>query len=391
MKITTIKSKQIRDKYQSFEEALKDLIPNWTHPLCNICKIELSDLGTLFFEDDEYRHELPKRKCCCVGECPSAKIKFGTDEYRIVVTGKDPDELRLEKIERFKKVVETTRARGYYEPDNNPMSKKRLKNEGMSDEDIDLFMKSKGQKAVSTKRDSGFYDDKSNNPYSIEYWIKTGLSEDDAKLKIRNKNHNCKEYWTSRGFENDEAERKASKSADTNSLDAKIIRHGEDVGNKKYKDTCDLLSSSWTMKSVGHWNFGTSKAACELFDNISNLTNEKCFYKSEFSKINKEWYLSDENGINFYDFTIPNLKIIIEFNGEHVHPRKDKLTKDKWNSWKHAFSKKNADAIHIQDQEKIHKAIINGYNVLVLWSKDDKLTNIEIATNFIREVQNARL
>jgi hypothetical protein len=34
----------------------------------------------------------------------------------------------------------------------------------------------------------------------------------------------------------------------------------------------------------------------------------------------KEFYLKEESFRYFYDFTIPRLKICIEYNGEHVHP-----------------------------------------------------------------------
>ena len=43
---------------------------------------------------------------------------------------------------------------------------------------------------------------------------------------------------------------------------------------------------------------------------------------------NSEFFLTDlENGKSyFYDLTFPSLNFIFEYNGEHVHPNKNKLT-----------------------------------------------------------------
>lgn len=105
-----------------------------------------------------------------------------------------------------------------------------------------------------------------------------------------------------------------------------------------------------------------------------NGSKEKYIY----SKKNKTCY--------YYDFCVEynNLKYIIEFNGEHVHPNPNTLTKNEWLLWEHTFNKKDADTIFEYDKYKNTLANQNGYQVLSIWSSVSKIDNIEKCKQFLK-------
>jgi hypothetical protein len=380
-----IKNKLLKT-YKSLEEAFIDLLPGWKPPICQLCNNKLPNIGTLTIEDGEYIYHPHTHICCLLSDCPSFKIKKRTDEYRNKVLGKSLEEIKLSNKIRLQRVVESARRNGVYLPENNPMSKNKLRDRGMTEEEISKFGSDRALKAIETKREAGWYDDISNNVYSREYHLKKGLTEEETDQFIRSKNHNCKEFWVKRGYSEEEATEKSKKSADTISLTAKIDRYGEELGKIKYTETIENLSNGWNPVCAGHFNFGTSQAASDFFDEIKNNIPYKCYYKSKTnSEINKEWYISIPKAIYFYDFTIIDLKLIIEFNGEHVHPRKDKLTEEQFLNWKHAFTKVSGVETYEKDQNKMYAATNLGYNILILWSRDPFEYNLKTALNFIKE------
>jgi hypothetical protein len=390
--MTKIKWQQLRSSliksYGSLEKAFQEILDEWNHPTCSFCNDKLLDLGTVTKVGDSYNYHPPKHKCCLKSNCESSKINPRSKQYRIIVLGQNELEVELKNKLRLEKSVKTARSNGKFLPENNPMSKSKLKRDGFTNEEIINIGSARAQKMISTKRQNGWFDDISNNPFSKSFYTKQGMSEKEAIDKIKSKNHNCKEYWISLGFNEVEAQEKASTSADTNSLKAKVRRHGKN-GLLKYKSTCKQMSRSWTHKSMGHYNLGTSKSASNLFLALSIYSTHKCYFKSAIDKNTKEWFLSDKESICFYDFTIPELKLIIEFNGEHVHPRKDRMSTQQFSNWKHAFTKESAEEVFKKDQNKVLKATNLGYNVLILWSKDEFDFNLQLAINFLKEHSNA--
>lgn len=386
--------KELLNKYPSLEDAFIDLIPGWIPPKCKLCNNKLPEIGSLYYDDNKnLLHKPDKRFCCLSPECRSSKINIRSDEYKNIVMGRSIEEIIAKNKERVRKVIETSRKRGVYLPENNPMSKNKLRQRGMSEEEITKFSSDRALKSIETKRKAGWYDDISNNVYSKEYHLKKGLSQKEADHFIRSKNHNCKEFWIKQGYSEEDSIKNSKKSADTISLNSKINRYGEELGKIKYKETIKNISAGWNINSAGHFSFGTSKAASDIFDEIKKNIPFECYYKSKInSEINnKEWYISVLKNIYFYDFVIVDLKIIIEFNGEHVHPRKDLLTEEQFINWKHAFSKESGIETYNKDQNKIYTAEKEGYNVLVLWSKDSKDFNINKALNFIKEHTNGKI
>jgi hypothetical protein len=80
----------------------------------------------------------------------------------------------------------------------------------------------------------------------------------------------------------------------------------------------------------------------------------------------KEYKLVTENYLFFYDFTIKNLKIIIEFHGVGFHARSpsDILIREK------------AEDVIARDKRKELVAIENGFEIFTIWSDENNLLDI---------------
>lgn len=104
----------------------------------------------------------------------------------------------------------------------------------------------------------------------------------------------------------------------------------------------------------------------------------------------KEFYLKEESFRYFYDFTIPRLKICIEYNGEHVHPNPEWLEEDieRWNKWRHFYSHSSSDVIYKKDKNKIDEIINCGYKTLIIWFETNIDKNIYLCKKFILDNLN---
>lgn len=325
---------------------------------------------------------------CQLTGCPSHGIKQGSKEYKIVVMGWSELDVDAYWLARGRKSADTMKANGHFDnPANNPFSKAYWIKRGLTDDEAAEKVKSRAGKSTSTKRDAGFYDDPANNPYSYEFGIKQGLSPDEARARINAKNHNCPEYWVKRGSTEEEAVELAYKRASINSLQARQEKYGEADGIASYNATRLKMASSWSTRSMAGRNFASSEQADHLFSRLYKFIRRLGYSRDDVQcNLNRgELFIRSENGIYFYDFVLRPLKLIIEFNGEHVHPNPDMSVGD-WCAWRHAFNKKSADVVASQDKIKLSAAEDLGYNTMVVWSKDP--ANYEIAINFIKEKHN---
>jgi hypothetical protein len=110
-----------------------------------------------------------------------------------------------------------------------------------------------------------------------------------------------------------------------------ILRHGVATGIEKYYQYVEnkKLNSGFY-----------SKSSQELFWDIYNSLDYNIKQHCNFAELNKEkpiiYKENDVYKFSFIDFTInsPLIRLAIEFNGEHVHPRKDVMNEVEWNTWK---------------------------------------------------------
>lgn len=323
------------------------------------------------------------KKACCLPGCPSFDVDPRSKLFQIVVMGLSETELFEKNKRRMNKVRETKIRRQSQMGDNNPMSKAQLRAQGMSDEEIKQKLSKRSKKACNTKRKSGYYLDKANNPYSLLFWLdKKGLSQEQAELKKNERMHNRPEFWLKKGYSEEAANQKSKRSAAINSLERKIEIWGVD-GERKYLEACQAVSAGWNPSCVSSAKFSSSNQANNFFKKVYKECRKLGYQRNDVAfKLNRgEWYIKDKKRIFFYDFMLKPLKLIVEFNGEHVHPDK-RMGEDQWSCWKHAYSKKSADEVYASDQEKMYTASKRGYNILEVWSRDQD--NLETVLNFIR-------
>jgi len=146
-----------------------------------------------------------------------------------------------------------------------------------------------------------------------------------------------------------------------------IKKYGENVGKEKYK--------AWMLK-ISNVKFNqVSKESWIFFEPIMKFLFKNNFLKTDFiigTSKRKEFYIySDKKSkLFYYDFAIPSIKLIIEYNGEMFHPNPS-WSKEKWNNWKCLRSNVSADEKYRFDKSKEDLAKSLGYSVISIFSSDN--------------------
>lgn len=114
---------------------------------------------------------------------------------------------------------------------------------------------------------------------------------------------------------------------------------------------------------------------------ISWCLNNKISYDDIYIGIEekKEYFISDDMNIFFYDFTIKSKKIIIEFNGVLFHAKEDSK------NWSNPFTNESASDNIQKTKIKKDVAIRNGFKIIEIWSDEDPIVNLELCKKFIIE------
>ncbi len=226
---------------------------------------------------------------------------------------------------------------------------------------------------------------KERSIWCVEYWLKKGYSENDAKNKIskyqtelgkRNASKSksdhkknsvrCIEYWLKKGYSENDAKEKVAKIQRTFTIEKCIEKYGEIEGLKKWKERQEKWQDS--LNRIGFHQLGHSKISQELFNEILKKypKEEKDFVF--FEEKNKEYTLKNDNNFYYrYDFCDLNKRKFIEFNGDiyHANPKMFKPS-DKPNP----FRNKTAEELWKIDEDKKTIAERNGFKEFVVWEKD---------------------
>jgi len=234
-----------------------------------------------------------------------------------------------------------------------------------------------------------------------EYWISRGYDEtttkqiiSDIQSKNANKFVNSRrqnptkynesysnrvEYWLKKGYSMQEANLHLKNRQTTFSLEKCIERYGEIDGNIIFNKRQDKWISSMKSKpqtEIDSINRKKTVSMCraslesiKVFQKTLNLLNEHGleYYigvgdKNEYFLLNKL-----TNNLFWYDLTIPDLRIIVEYNGCKWHPKSES------DVWDNPFKLDKSQLLN-KDKLKIQTAIDYGFDVLILWS--DSLVDI---------------
>ena len=200
-------------------------------------------------------------------------------------------------------------------------------------------------------------------------------------------------YWIKKGFTEKQAKEKLHERQCTFSKEKCIKKYGIEMGlrifYKRQEKWRNTLYERYTKEEIYNWRnceFFASKIACELFNPFYEMLKDKykCYLSNNENNV-KEYFIWDKELERFYsyDFTIIELGLIFEYNGEHVHPNPN-MSKESWEKWRHHFTKKTADEVMVEYNRKIKLAEQQGFKVVQLWSSDKKENLIKIISSEIQ-------
>lgn len=242
---------------------------------------------------------------------------------------------------------------------------------------------------------------RNNSPRCTEHWTKKGFSEEDSKKKvselqqmyaeiyIENSTHEERQlkssfivaFWMARGYTEVEAKAKIKNIASNFTLEFFVNKYGETDGRMMYKERLDnqkyygsleyaklkhgdeLGEEVWSRKFNSRKYY--SQIAEEMFNSIYSKISHLPFnvyfkpHSNEFLKINHK--------CNFYDFTIPAINYVIEFNGNYWHADPEIYESDyvdsRWNGL-------TAAEIWENDRMKCEFIKSFGFDLDVIWEED---------------------
>jgi len=152
--------------------------------------------------------------------------------------------------------------------------------------------------------------------------------------------------------------------------------HGLEEGTKR-----------WENYKNSNAGYRASKQSLAFFEPLTKhlinkgINSEDIWFGSNDSM---EFKIETKDKLYSYDYTILSKKIIIEFNGNHVHPSKE-LLGEKWNDWKCAWSGESADEKHSQDMKKLKIAENEGFTVIEIWDFEDRNEALEKCLKLVEE------
>jgi hypothetical protein len=122
------------------------------------------------------------------------------------------------------------------------------------------------------------------SPFSVNYWIKKGLSKQDAEYKIKTLKPTFIEYWLNKGYSHKEAEFRLNNFGD-NGLESCINNHGEEEGRKvwekKLKSNIESNKKS-SKRRVEYWlnkGFNEEEAKEKVSEHQTTFSLKKCIDK----------------------------------------------------------------------------------------------------------------
>lgn len=231
--------------------------------------------------------------------------------------------------------------------------------------------------------------DKKRSRNCKEFWIEKGHSEEEAvniskevmneihkktshKLKSNPKKYAYKyptkvEYYLKKGYTESEAKKQISKIQNRFSKEICIQKYGDkrgiEIWLKRQVKWQNTLNKNGNMKS------GYSKISQELFNKILNN------YSSDISNVffhnkNNEYLIKSEKSIYLYDFTDIKKMKMIEYNGDQYHANPSIYESNDMPHPYHKTKKFTASEIWKRDKEKKSAANKLGFDVLTIWDSE---------------------
>jgi hypothetical protein len=250
----------------------------------------------------------------------------------------------------------------------------------ISKEEVILKIESIKNKLKETQNNMTEFDFNSMIPSKKEHWLKKGFTEEDAKKmaeeNIKKSTMNCNNFikklkddpdkykdvmntqigfYLKKGYNEVDAKEILSKRQSTFSYLKCVDKYGEEDGyriwkerqDKWYDKTKDKLSKGEYLKydcilrenndekmadavfverivNISKYRFHkASKRSMKVFKQLVEICENNNYQYHVGYKDTQEYYLFDDisKKIYFYDFVIPDIKLIFEFNGKIWHSK----------------------------------------------------------------------
>jgi len=277
--------------------------------------------------------------------------------------------------------------------------------------------------------------------FSVNFWVKRGLSEEESTRKIKEMKPNLVEHWLCRGFSIEESKLKTELHL-MNTERAFIVKYGKEEGVKLFREKKVKEGKLHSPRSVEYWlnkGFSVEESKNKVSEGQNKFSLVKCIekygeeegkiifterqkkwqeslykngnLKSGYSKVSQdlffellkyyknveelnyvmfakkggEFVLTSNDGFYRYDFTDLLNKKIIEYNGDNYHANPDTYSV---NETPNPFRKNiTSEDIWKKDDIKIKLANKHKYDVLIIWDseyKKDKEKVIKKCLNFLK-------
>lgn len=230
---------------------------------------------------------------------------------------------------------------------------------------------------------------KENCPWAIEFYQKRypdlsleeqeNLRQEIINKTKQNTTNNCTlEYYIKKGMSEDEAKEALAERQATCRLDKFIKRYGEEEGFNRWLSRQSKWKSSIQqsfIKRKGIKYIIQSNFAIEAILNICRKL------KIEYPEQELPLSTSDNKITFLYDFVYE--RKIIEFNGDFWHANPNKYSSD----WVNPSSKRTAQEIWDREELKRNTALENSYQILYIWEseyKDDPDGTIKKCLEFLK-------
>lgn len=272
---------------------------------------------------------------------------------------------------------------------------------------LNNYIKKYGDEIGQIKYDAYLKNIKGRN--SLNYYIeKYGEILGTEKYNARYERKNiycCLEYWLNKGYDEKQAIEKLNdifKNRTNFSLEYCKEKYGDDKGLLVWKERQQLWQTTLNNKSQEEINNINKKKSLSLENFINKygeidgniryenyLKNRNIQYSKlscvfftklykKLRKLNiiertdvyfgitggKEYFIKDKHNTRFYDFCIPKLNIIIEFQGIAFHPKPNDIT------WKSAYGL-SYEEVYSNDKLKEQMANNRGFNILYVWEDEN--------------------
>jgi hypothetical protein len=256
---------------------------------------------------------------------------------------------------------------------------------------------------------------KENTVFGSNYYIKKGLSKEEAIKRAKEDNSNrsqrrwdklrkdgvnlseyCKSIMPhSKGYylydnlsaEDAELLRKEEVYKCVRGKDFYIEKYGKEKGMKLYNDRTKRRYATMLKNNTGVFSTNKGMASSwslDLFIPLCNWLHNLGYNKTDIQLGLKEyrgerWIRYEGNKYFLYDFCFLPGNVIIEYHGTTWHPKSD-------GTWaEDSPLKQNGHEARQRDEFKVKLAESAGYKVLEIWSDEDLNESIERCKQFIRE------